>query len=69
MIDQPVDDELTKKFKTAKRLFQDYRYKVVSGDPEQASYNTEQANFWLGKYRTLKEELNQRNNPDKPTGI
>jgi hypothetical protein len=69
MIDQPADDELTKKFKTAKRFFQDYRYKVVSGDPEQASYNTEQANFWLGKYRALKEELNHRNNPEKPTSV
>jgi hypothetical protein len=68
MIDQPAD-ELVTRLKTAKRLFQDYRYKVTSGDPEQISYHTEQANFWLGKYRALKEELNQRNNPEKPTDI
>jgi hypothetical protein len=59
MINEP-EDELVTRFKTAKRLFQDYRYKVASGAPGQISYHTDQANFWLTKYRALKEELDQR---------
>lgn len=62
MINDP-EDELVVKCKTAKRLFQDYRYKVASGAPEQISYNTDQANFWLAKYRKLKSEIDLRDNP------
>ena len=68
MIKAP-EDELATRLKTAKRLFQDYRYKVTSGAPEQISYHTDQANFWLTKYRALKEELDLRDNPEKPTDV
>jgi len=63
MINEP-EDELVRKYKTAKRLFQDYRSKVTYGEPEQISYNTDQANFWLVKLRKLKEELDLRDNPE-----
>jgi hypothetical protein len=59
MIKDP-EDELVTRLKTAKRLFQDYRYKVTSGAPEQISYHTDQANFWLAKYRILKKEMDDR---------
>lgn len=61
MIKDP-EDELVTRFKIAKRLFQEYRYKVTSGAPEQVSYHIDQANFWLIKYKALKEELDLRDN-------
>ena len=54
------EDELVRKCQTAKDLFQDYTSKITYGEKELASYHKEQANFWLTKYRTLKEELDDR---------
>ena len=64
MINETADDELTQRCKTAESLFQDYRSRITYGDPAQATYNTDQAKFWLGKYKRLKLEIEQRDNPE-----
>ena len=62
MTNEPEDD-LLKRFRRAENSFQDYTFKITHCDPEQVDYNRTQAKFWLAKYRKLKDELDERDNP------
>ena len=57
---QKPEDELLRKCKTAKDLFQDYTSRITYGERDLVSYHRDQANFWLTKYRNLKKELDDR---------